>query len=543
MATKAREQALRRWAQLSQDRTGWLEHWRELSQWFLPRSGRFTELQSNTPNQGGKKHQHILDNSPVHAVNIATAGLMSGASSPARQWFKLRTPYDDLNNRPAVKAWLDMVEKRMRDVFNASNVYRVLRQAYQELLVFGTFAAVVLEDRDNVVHLYPMTAGEYALDVDDKGQVSGLYRRMDLRVGQVVQRFGYKACSQAVRSAYDTNNLNAFITVLHQIEPRRDRNPVSVSAKDMPWTSNYYELNNTEGALRESGYPRFPVVAPRWETRGADAYGSSPGMVALGDTKQLQQEQLRKSQAIDFMSLPPIQVPPGSKVDITPGAVNYVDVAGGGNTARNLMDVRMDISALREDIEDVRRRIDRAFYADMFLLIAADSRAQPATAREIAERHEEKLLMLGPVLEALHDELLAPLVETTFHYMLNAGLLPPAPKELAGLPLVVQFVSLLALAQRMVGLSNLDRLVGFIYNAAAATPDILDKLNRDKLVDVYAETLGTDPTVIRSEDEVAEVRAERSQQQAQMEAVAAAPELARAAKDATLAEQASGGLS
>jgi hypothetical protein len=70
----------------------------------------------------------------------------------------------------------------------------------------------------------------------------------------------------------------------------------------------------------------------------------------------------------------------------------------------------MDLNALTADIGDVRQRINASFYTDLFLMISQSEEqgGSPVTAREIAERHEEKLLMLGPVLERLHDELLGP---------------------------------------------------------------------------------------------------------------------------------------
>ena len=46
------------------------------------------------------------------------------------------------------------------------------------------------------------------------------------------------------------------------------------------------------------------------------------------------------------------------------------------------------------------------------------------TATEVAERHEEKLLMLRPVLERLHGEILSPLIEITFARMVEAGIVP-----------------------------------------------------------------------------------------------------------------------
>ncbi len=513
-----------------------MPHWQELAHYFLPRSGRFnTSRAHGAPNDGGKRHQHILDNTPQRAMNIATAGLMTGASSPARQWFKLRTPYDELNERPAVKTWLALVEKRMRDLFNSSNIYRCLRQNYQELLAFGTAATVVLPDFETVTRGYPLTIGQYALDTDDKGRVNTLYRKEEMRVGQIVQRFGYKNCSVHIRDAYDSKRLAAFFPILHVIEPRRERDPMKVDNRNFRWTSNYYEFGgNDEDVLRESGYNAFPVIAPRWETRGEDTYGSGPGMLALGDTKQLQLQQLRKSQAIDFKSLPPLQVPAGTKVNLTPGSLTYVDVAN--SPVRNLMNVDISINELREDIMDVRQRIERAFYVDMFLMIAADQRAQPATAREVAERHEEKLLMLGPVLESLHDEMLAPLVELAFAYMLDGGAVPEAPRELQGQPLVVRFVSLLAQAQQLVGLGSIDRLLGLVGNVAGIVPDVLDKVDVDQAVDVYADALGVDPTIIVDDDRVAEIRAARAAVQQQQQAVAAAPPMAAAARDMAEAE-------
>jgi hypothetical protein len=536
-----REAALNRWGSLKTDRSSWLSHWQELAHWTLPRSGRFLDTNSATaPNRGDKKHSHILNNTPQRAVGIMTAGLMSGASSPARPWFKLRTPYDDLNERPAVKQWLDLVEKRMREVFNGSNTYRALRQNYQELGVFGTAGDIVLDDFDNVIHHYPMTIGEYALDTNDKGAVDSVYRQFDMRASQVVQAFGFDRCSIHVQNMYMNKNMSAWVPVLHVIEPRRERNPLKKDNANMPWSSCYYEIGGQDqDYLRESGFQFFPALTPRWETRGADVYGSSPGMMALGDTKALQHLELRSAQAVDFMSLPPLQAPPNTKLNMAPGGTTFVDTASGG--VKSLFDVKLDIQRVNEKIAANEQRVERAYFVDMFLLIIGDSRVQPATAREIAERHEEKLLMLGPVLESLHDEMLSPLVEITFAYMLRNGMIPPAPRELTNVPLVVQFVSLLAQAQRLVGLSSIDRLLGTILNAASLVPQaaaMLDKVDMDQLVDVYADTLGVDPTLIVADEQVAFIRAERQQQLERQQAVEAAPQVAAAAKDMAAAQPA-----
>ena len=80
-----------------------------------------------------------------------------------------------------------------------------------------------------------------------------------------------------------------------------------------------------------------------------------------------------------------------------------------------------------------------------------------ATATEIAERHEEKMLMLGPVLERLNAEMNDRLIAMTFDRMVQVGMLPPVPQELQGIDLNVEFVSILAQAQRAVATNAVDR--------------------------------------------------------------------------------------
>ena len=540
MADTPRDRLYARWGMLKNERSSWVSHWGEISDYILPRSGRFFVQDRN---RGDKRHNNINDNTGTKALRVLAAGMMAGMTSPARPWFRLATPDADLNKSPAVKLWLSNVTRLMLDIFGKGNTYRALHSGYEELGAFGTMSSIIMPDYKNVIHQYPLTAGEYCLAQNWKGEVVTLYREFDKTVGEIVTEFGLDQCSRTVRNAFGRGQLDTYVTLVHAIEPRTDRDPTKRDGRNMAWKSVYFELSGERGKyLSEGGFRRFPALAARWATSGGDVYGNSPGMDALGDIKQLQHEQLRKAQGIDYMTKPPVQAPAsmkGREVDLLPGGISYVDMAGPSAGLKTAFEVRLDLSHLLVDIQDVRERIRGAFSADLFLMLA-NSTNTAMTATEVAERHEEKLLMLGPVLERLHSEMLDPLIEGTFEHMLMAGIVPPPPPELQGMDLNVEFVSMLAQAQRAIATNSVDRFVGNLGQVATFKPEVLDKFDGDTWVDKYSDMLGVDPELIVANDKVALVRNARAKQQAQAQQIAAAEQAASEAQKLGTVQTASG---
>jgi hypothetical protein len=528
--TVERDKYEQRWGALKAERSSWIDHWRELSTNLQPRSGRFF---TDDRNKGYKRHNAIYDNTGTRALRTLAAGLMAGMTSPARPWFRLATPDPDLDASHDAQVWLSQVRKIMLNVFARSNTYRALQQTYVELGLFGTAANIILPNFSKVVHHYPQTIGQYAIATNPEGRVDTLYREFSKTVGELVKEYGKDNCTPRTQELYDNGNLDMWVTVRQAVEPRADRDPTQRDAKNMPWASVTWEEGSAPGKyLRESGFKYFRATAPRWEALGGDIYGASPAMDALGDVKQLQHQQLRKAQGIDYMVRPALVAPTGAKndgINTVPGGITYADGMGPGGAIHNAFDVRLDLNHLLADISDVRSRINSAFYADLFLMLASMPDNGQMTATEVAERHEEKLLMLGPVLERLHDELLDPLISITFYDMLDAGIVPPPPPSMQNMPVRVEFISTLAQAQRAVGTNSLDRFVSNLGTVMQFKPEVGDKFDGDKWVDRYADSLGVDPELIVGDKQVAMVRAQRAQAQKAAEATAQAQQMADAA--------------
>ena len=529
---------------LRSERSSFIPLWRELSDYHLAHRGRFL---TSDRNKGYKRNTKQINNTSRLSSRTLASGMMSGITSPARPWFRLSSGDANLDDAQAVKQWLHEVQQVMYKVFSQSNTYNALHQLYSELGVFGTAAMGVFQDFENVIWCKPYTVGSYMMGLNSQNVSDTFYQEYELSVAQCVKQFGIENVSQSVKEQWEKGNSEAWIKVVFLVEPNDDRDNASPLAKDKRWRSVYFEAKNgtkdgEEKFLRESGFDDYPILGPRWDVTGEDVYATDcPGITALGDTKALQLAERRKYQALDKIVNPPLQGPSSLKNKLNGGAVGANDVIFHDQVSdglRSIYDYRPDINAINSEIGNVENRVQRAFYEDLFLMLAQTDRRQ-ITAREVAEKHEEKLLMLGPVLERLHTELLDPLIDRTFNILQANGVLPEPPPELQNKDLNVEYVSVLAQAQRLVATGAVDRLTAFVGQAAQIWPEARHKVNINRGIDEYAESLGVDPSMVRSDDEVeAMMQADALQaQQAQAMAVAQqGADLAKTASDTNMSE-------
>jgi len=525
---------LLRYQKLEDYRSSWRSNWQEITDYLLPRRGRY--LLENQSSKGRKRSSKIVDNTAGQALRTLSAGMMSGMTSPARPWFRLVVD-DELMDQAGVKAWLGHAELAMRRILSSTNFYNMAATAYTELGAFGTMGVIRRQHPSKLVHYRPLTAGEYAIAENSFGEVDTLGRKFTMTVAQIVEQFvmdkasgkeDWSKVSSAVKRLWDQKNFDENVSIIHMIQPRRPemRDATRKDGKNRAFMDVYVEEGaDKEVFLTESGYDRFPAYCPRWDVLGGDVYGVSPAMEQLGDIKQLQHEQKRKAQAIDKMVSPPMRAHTslkGRPTTVLPSGVTYVDQVAGGVGFEPLYTVQPRIQEMMMDIQEVQYRIQRGFYADLFAMMINSDRRQ-MTATEVAERHEEKLVLLGPVLQRINVEFLDPLIEDVFLFALQAGMLPEPPQGLLEANIDIKYVSLLAQAQEAVAAASIERTFGFAGNLAAVMPDILDNLDADEAIRQYSEILGNGPNILREATDVQKLRQQRQQamqQQQEMEQAA-----------------------
>lgn len=541
--------------QLEAERASFIAHWKDLNDYIRPRRGRFAVTDVN---KGDRRSRNILDSTATFSARVLSAGMMSGITSPARPWFRLTTPDQDVADQGDVKQWLHEVEERMRMVFLRSNLYNILPIVYGDLGVFGTSAMAIYEDDESVIRCYDFPVGSYFIANDDKLRVRTFGRVFRMTVDQIVKRWGDidqtgRPCflrgepctiSATVQNLWMRGNRAAWIDIVHIIQENLAYDGNKIDARFKAFEDIYYELGTPNvaiadqqiGVLSHQGFDEFPVLCPRWETNSEDVYATDcPGMTALGDIKELQTRTKRQAQAVEKMITPPMTGPSAlrqAKASLLPGDITYLDVNNANQGFKPAHEVNFGAAfgPLEDGSQKTRLRIQRAFYEDLFLMLSQSDRRE-ITAREIDERHEEKLLALGPVLERLNQDLLDPLIERTFAIMSRKGLIPPAPDAIQGQSLRIDYVSIMAQAQKAQSLSGLERFAGFIGQTAEVDPSVLDKVNSDELVNQYADATGIAPKIVRSDDEVQAMRDQKAKAAQQQQAAANMPGIAGAAKD------------
>lgn len=538
---------------LDYERSGFIDHYKVIADVLCPRRPRFYQEQNQ---QRGQRVNHkILDNTATLAWRVFRSGFMAANTSPASPWFRLTLENLKLAEFESVKLWLYEVTNLMRTIFVKSNLYKSMPSVYGDLGAFGTPAMLVEEDFEDVIRTYVFPVGSFMIAQDDRGKVNTFFREFTMTVSEIVAKFGrpdgrhrpidWTNISEAVKTLWQSGDRQVRVYVCHAILPNDAWDPQMAGSEYKQFLSVYYEKGSDgsgaqyerqsgdgEKYLRISGYDYFPVLCPRWEVSGEDVYSTNcPGMEALGDTRQLQKGESKALVAINKMVDPPVNVPTGMENDVItllPGDRNFVPDNSQG--VRPVHEVVFDLKKHDERQERCRERINETWYKNLFISLLDSTRRQ-MTAREVEERHQEKLLAVGPVLASIETDFLAPLIDITFAIMERQGLLPEPPEEIQGMDLKVEFISIMAQAAKLAAGGNIERFLLTVAEIVKAKPEAGDKLDFDNTIDALAEVYSVPPDIVISDEKVALIREARAELQARQESVLQAQAAAKAAKD------------
>ena len=530
--------------QMEENRQDYLKRWKAIRDYQLPYIGCFDDT-ADTTDYARRRDTNIYHSVAWQANQSFAAGVMSGLTPPSRQWFRLIWSNDTMKNHPEAGELLDKRMNILQDVLLKSNFYNAIHSAYLEL-AFGQAPLAIFQDADTGVHFVPFTIGTYMMENGPDGIVDTFCTKYEMTARQLADKFGADKLTSAIRAELENGGVKTKHKLWWLVEPNRfhDRNKEVMDKYHMKYLSLYWLEEGENDFLDIGGFQEWPIPVARYLVTGNETYGKGPGWFAEGDSKGLQKLEKDDIIAVELGIKPPMAASATTAkqgINLTPGSYTVVER---NEPVTPLFNVNVNLQHLQEKILDLQDRIKRAYSADLFMMLER-LEDKNMTAQEVLQRKQEQLQQLGPVVQRLQFEFLRKIIERVYNILDRAGILPqPEDSELALAlsqeEVTIEYISPLAQAQKMAGMTNIEQAIAFAGQLAQFDQSVLDKINFAKTVDSYFDMVGAPASIKRTEEEYEAIQQQKAQamaeekQQAQMaQAVQMAAPAAQAAKNIT----------
>ena len=525
-----------RWAQMDASAVNWKLHWQRAYEFIVPRKEDVIASRM----AGDDRESDIYDTTPILANEQLAAALHSMLTNPELRFFEILFGDPKLDQLPQVKEWCEDCADKMYQVLNSSNFQTEIHEAYIDLGAAGTACLYIEENPDFVVHFSTRALKEIRIDENYLGQVDTIARIFKLRPQQILKMFP-ELKEADLKNALQTSadgNATDQIQILHMVEPmdavQHAGHRAAIKAKGHSVSSTYM-LYDKKYIIRQSSYYEFPYAAPRWSKTTGELYGRGPGFSMLPDIMMLNAMMLTVIQGAQKTVDPPLMVEDDTvigQVRLTPAGLTVIR-AGAKPPTPLITNARIDFG--QKMLEDVRKRIRAGFYLDQLQL---PQESPQRTAGEVRQIAEEQLRLMGPVLGRQHFELLRPLITRLWGIMSRRDMFKKPPGEVGNRKFQVRYSSLLARAQRLQEMQNVQRAIMTIQPLAQIQPNVIDNVKMDDLIKEILTGYGVPSRLIPTDQELRKVRAQQKQDKQQAQQAAQQLNQSQVAKNAApLAQQ------
>jgi hypothetical protein len=463
----------------------------------------------------------LYDATSLEASDILASGFMNYLTPPTSKWFALRPRDPNYRTNKAVTAYFEDVVDEVNYTLNRSNFYNQIIASYKGSGVYGTSALLAETDDEDDVRFHSVPIKNIILIEDGRGRVVKYFFEFEYTAYQAATRWGKEALSNEMQEELNGDKpcTKQHLFLLY-IAKREARDVRKTDKKNLPVEASWIDFKGRR-IVEESGYNEFPAMCHRFDKRPSVPWGYSPAMKSLPFARILNAVAKTNLRAMMKHADPPIAMPDNAFImpfDANPRSVNYYnknkmeakDIFAFGNFG--------DPNAGMMAIEYYQQKVKALMYNDVFL--AFDRITKQMNNPEIMERINEKMTMLGPAVGRYISEMLNPVVIRTIGILHRKGKLPEPPDELLDDPnYEIDCISQLAQAQRRSELNSLMTGLSLVGQMAQLTPEVLDKVDPDKVVDEAWGIVGAPTRVLRDDDEIdamREARANVAQQANQM---------------------------
>lgn len=497
---------------LKSERANFDRLYQDVTDFVMPNRADFTVRRSDGDN---KRTKYIFKNTTKYA-ELLTSSILGATSASTVRWFELTSMSDEIHDDEESKKWFEVATEKIFDVLNSpsSNFGSQNHEVLLDWVTYGTGCMYVEEGfGDKVVRFRSYPISDIYIEEDFMGRVDTVYRAFKLTGRQALQQFEGVAAHSFVEMA--KNRPDDKMDFLHYVTPNTKDNTFPIKS--------YYICLTTKEVLSDGGFNEMPYMCPRWYKVSGEIYGRGPALSALPDIKMLNAMYETMIKAGQKIADPPLLMADDDTIRplrMMPGGINYGGIDTNGRALIQPFPVSANMPYTERMIQAVVQDIKEAFYVDQLLVLDAPQ----MTATEVMTRQEERMRLLSPQLVRLQTEYFGLLVDRVFGILWRQGMLPPISQKMeqyraeVGEDRVanVEYTGALARSQKSQQAQSLNRLFESLMPILQLDPTAADYINSDETLKDHADLIGFKQTLIRTDEEVAQIRQARQQaQQAQ----------------------------
>jgi len=489
-------------------------YWQEKNHFCLPRNAHITRGY----NLGDRVPIDIYDETAIMANAYFAAGMQAYMSSPQTKWFTLGLTNQALMVQRNTLDYLRDTEDVLYQIINNSNFYQEDVEGYLSLGSIGTDILYGEEDLEEDVRFDSLSIENVIILNNSTGRVRIAYIEYEYNAFQAYEKFGDKISSK-IKDCYEKGDYNSKFKFLFCVFPREVYDQSKRDRKNMPFAAIWID-RESKNIVREGGYREFPFMVSRFAKMRNSPYGAAVADNVFPAIKMSNQMEETVILSAQNQIAPPLEIPDEAFLrpfNFNPRGRN-IKSAGFPNEHITPIITGSNVPLGIEYMDRKQRKIAQAFYNDLFIMMESIGNK---TATEVNIANNQRMQLLGSAIGNIMREKLSPVIHRVYAIAAKLNKLPPLPPELQNEDYQINYISPLARAQKSLELNNFSQAIQIIASFGKVDPNVFDKIDFDKSVDYVAEITNIKPQIIRDDQEVADIRAGRAEQQAVAQQMAA----------------------
>lgn len=525
------KQDLRDQERLEELRAPWEDAWHEIDERFPQGAGGFNKgSPAQLRNARNFDSQHILSLGKFAAAGVAI-------TTPEQDEY-IRPFFldEDLNQQRSVQLWRERTGRRMKQIRHAAHTgFNIaVNEDWDQLGRYGT-SALWSEATPRGMVYRCLHLSEIYIDVDFAGLVNRVHRKFEKTARQCEELFGLDALTPKMREALEPgrNRENEKFEILHVVAPNRSWDRDSWSHDRYPVSSRYLAMNE-KIYVKRKGYRTMPVSVSRHATSAGEIYGRSPAFDVMPNIQGLntmKHTTLRAAhKAVDPALIFHHDGTGAKRIASKPGGMNPGFMSEEGRPLVGRMPGGENGIPIALEMMEAEKAPIRISFLEEFYKILTDPNSRMTTT-EVLEVMAKQGVLVRPYASRYETEKQHPMTQRDLELFMAAEQIEPFPDEVkeAGAWPLIAYENPLAAMARAENTAKSMRYMEAIVPLANAQPDVLDRIDADAMAKGMAEEIGVKPSYIRSDEEVAKIRAGRAEQE-------------QAAIDAELLEKSAGAV-